>query len=262
MTGPNISLPQGYRIHFHENLGSTNSEVMRLAEQGEPAGLWVWAQQQDAGRGRSGRQWVSLEGNLFASILLRPECPATKTAQLGFVAGIALYDAVSAADAQSQGHDVRLKWPNDLLLNGKKTGGILLESRLDSDGAIVVALGIGLNVATHPQDAEFPATSLAHNKIEASLSTVFERLVHAFADWTQVWSSGTGFLEIRKAWIDRALEPGSPLTVRLSDVTLEGKYEGINEDGALLLTTSDGTQECITAGDVFLSPTVNPARKN
>lgn len=258
MSGPDITLPKGYRVHFHEKLGSTNSEVMRLAERRESAGLWVWAERQDAGRGRSGRQWVSLEGNLFASVLLRPDCAPADAAQLGFVAGVALHDAVSKAATQSQGADFHLKWPNDLLLNGKKAGGILLESRAGDDGALLVALGIGVNVAKHPHDIELDATSLAQEKIKAPLNTVFESLTHAFSKWVEVWSNGTGFTEIRRAWLDRALEPGSPLRVRLSDATLEGTFGGINDAGALLLTTSDGTEMSVTAGDVFLAPPDSP----
>lgn len=245
-----ISLPDGYSLSVHETLDSTNSQAMRMAGEGAASGLWVWARSQSGGRGRLGRRWESLPGNLFASLLLHTHCAPGQIAQLGFVAGLALHDAVtglSGATLQS----LTLKWPNDLLLDGLKAGGILLESTSQSDGRQRVVAGIGLNLTAHPETVDHPATDLSAHGVKAAPDQALEKLAFAFDNWLDVWSAGAGFAEIRSAWSERALAKNSPIRVRLADELLEGMYLGIDGTGALMLALSDGSKRCITTGDVF-----------
>jgi BirA family biotin operon repressor/biotin-[acetyl-CoA-carboxylase] ligase len=234
-----------------DHVDSTNSEALRHAGKGEPQGLWVWALSQGEGRGRLGRRWESLEGNLFASLLLRPECPAMTATQLGFVAGIALHDAVMGFVSEDHEQTITLKWPNDLLCDAKKAGGILLESTSDASGERAVVIGIGLNLSTHPQGTDYPATNLALNGHSATPAKALEHLAIAFDHWYGVWNEGAGFESIRTAWMERSLALGSSLEIRLEVGRLQGTYRGIDTDGALILTLADGSERRINTGDIF-----------
>lgn len=251
MAARDVTLPPGYRIAFFETLDSTNSEALRRAAAGEEGGLWVWAPAQTGGRGRLGRQWESESGNLFTSFLLRPDCEIKAAAQLAFVAGLALHTA--AADlANGDIHvDFRLKWPNDLLCNGSKVGGILLESVNDAARGLAVIIGVGLNLASHPENTDFPATSLAQHDINATPAAALEHLAQACDKWLGIWRNGSGFADIRGAWMKASLPAGSSIQVRLSDRTVAGTLQGIDETGALRLLTDDGAEKRITTGDVF-----------
>lgn len=248
MAVQDISLPNGYRLAFFEELDSTNSEALRQAGEGEAHGLWVWALSQGEGRGRLGRRWESLAGNLFASLLLRPDCSAMTAAQLGFVGGLALYDTVKGMGGEPV---ITLKWPNDLLCDARKAGGILLESTSDKSGAIAVVMGIGLNLSEHPQGTEYPATDLTQHGIETTPAEALERLAQACDRWLSVWSNGAHFGDIRTAWMERSLPVNAPLEVKLSDERLQGAYRGIDNEGALILALGDGGERRITTGDIF-----------
>lgn len=250
MSERGVLLPKGYALRVHETLASTNTEALRLAGEGASSGLWVWAHSQTDGRGRLGRRWESLRGNLFASLLLLSESTPGEIAQLGFVAGIALHETVSELSGNSL-HHLTLKWPNDLLLDGMKAGGILLECNAQKNGRQAVVIGIGLNLAAHPDNVDGPSTDLAAHGITATPEAALERLAMAFDSWLEVWASGDGFSRIREAWSERALAINSPIRVRLADKILEGVYCGIDATGALMLELSDGSERCITTGDVF-----------
>jgi BirA family biotin operon repressor/biotin-[acetyl-CoA-carboxylase] ligase len=235
-----ISWPAG-RIRYEE-LDSTNSEARRLAEKGEPGPVWISAARQTAGRGRRGRVWDSGQGNVAATLLLRPEAPASVTGQLSFVAALAAaetaaYFAPSAA--------ITVKWPNDVLAEGKKLAGLLLEG-----GPGWLAIGIGVNLASFPPDTEFPAISLAQLGIapppaEEALTVLAARFAHWYDGWMK-----TGFDTIREAWLARAAGLGKPIRARLPNETREGVFEGIDQSGALLLN-EQGQLHPIAAGEVF-----------
>lgn len=251
MAEPTILLPPGYRLAFFVQLDSTNSEALRQAGKGEEHGLWVWALSQQAGRGRYGRHWESLTGNLFASLLLRPECSPMIASQLGFVGGLALFDTVHNLAHEDRSPPLTIKWPNDLLCDGMKAGGILLESTRDITGGTSVVMGMGVNLSAHPQGAEYPATNLGQYGIVTTPDKVLERLAQTCDTWLGVWDNGAGFEAIREAWMKRSLPIGAPLKVRLSDEILQGSYQGIDPDGALILAIADGQKRRITTGDIF-----------
>lgn len=242
------TLPPPFRLVAYETIGSTNDEAKRLARAGEPEGLVICADRQTAGRGRRGREWVSPPGNFYCSMLLRPNCRAAEAAQLGFVAALGLADAIAElAPAVA----VRCKWPNDLLANGKKIAGILLETEMASgDVPDFVVLGIGANLISAPSDTPYPATSLVkEGAAEIAPWRMATGFIRHFACWLIRWQ-GQGFAPIRPAWLSRAAGLGETIQVRLERATLDGRFLDLDADGALLLGTPAGDKR-IAAGEVF-----------
>ena len=222
---------------------STNADMRLLARQGAEEGLWLRAERQTAGKGRLGRQWVSEPGNLYASTLvrLRPADPAPAT--LALVAAVALHRAVGVFLPDA----ARLKWPNDLLLGDAKLSGILLER---SEDAVVV--GIGVNLAHHPDLPDRATTSLAATGAMVTAEAFLDVLAEAFGRWLTVWR-GQGLAAIRDAWLAAAHPVGTALTVRLPDGgTQDGLFDGLDADGALILRLASGERHVIHAADVFV----------
>ena len=230
-------LPDGWTLVALDTVGSTNDEAARLADGGAPEGTVVWARQQQGGRGRRGRSWASPPGNLYSSTILRPECPAARAAELGFVAALAVGDLVPRSRA------IRLKWPNDVLVDGGKIAGILLESAIAQDGRVEhVVAGIGVNVSFAPQLAEmrYPGASLG-GSVEAAL----EGLTRAFAARLAQWRRD-GFGVVREAWLAQAGPLGAEVDVRLGEGLVRGRFAGLDHEGALLLDTADGPRKIVS----------------
>ena len=241
-----IDWPAGYRLSRHAELDSTSSEARRRAEAGEEAPLWIIAERQTAGRGRRGRSWETLSGNLAATLLLRPDAPAASVGQLSFAAALAVADTAAHFAPQAA---ITVKWPNDVLAQGQKLAGILLESGQDAAGTWLT-VGIGINLAAAPQGTEFPATAIADLGVappppDAALALLAGR----FAHWYDDWMSG-GFETLRTAWLARAGGLGLPVRARLPHETRHGIFEGIDHNGALLLN-EQGRISAISAGEVF-----------
>ncbi|HEY9080040.1 biotin--[acetyl-CoA-carboxylase] ligase [Magnetovibrio sp.] len=255
-TASSLQLPSPYVLVELECVDSTNAEAKRLAEQGAPDLTLVWAKRQTAGRGRRGREWVSVEGNLYFSIILRMPYAMRVMTQLSFVAANAVADAVQVVCPS--GTFVNVKWPNDVLVEGAKISGILMEAQpaFEADQFEWLVLGIGVNVATHPvvEDGGFPATSLAAQGVLGEgldvallLDTLAKRFLAGVATWRNL-----GFGPIRRHWLARARGVGGPVTVRLPNETLEGIFGALDEDGALVLHRDGHPNRLITAGDVFI----------
>jgi BirA family biotin operon repressor/biotin-[acetyl-CoA-carboxylase] ligase len=235
----------GARLVVHETIGSTNTEGLRLARAGERGPLWIVARTQTAGRGRRGRAWVSEPGNLHASLLLSNPCQPDRAAELSFVAGLALHDAVSGG---VPGLAVRLalKWPNDLLIDRNKFAGILVEG----EGTAIV-IGIGVNCVRHPAGTAFPATDLATAGVRASAESLLAPLSARMQARLDQWRSGTDFASIRTDWLARAADLGREVRIALADGERVGRFESIDEHGRLVLRGADGQAEIIVSGDVF-----------
>jgi BirA family transcriptional regulator, biotin operon repressor / biotin---[acetyl-CoA-carboxylase] ligase len=250
---PAPRLPAGCRLLTYARLGSTNDEARNLAHAGAGEGTIVWAHEQDAGRGRRGRQWHRIAGNLYLSIILRPNCPPTAAAQLGFIAALGVGEA--AAALLPPGAELRYKWPNDVLVNGAKISGILLESEMMKENRLDwVVVGVGVNVAGHPPQLGSAANSLrALGCTEIDAAGMLERFCEHFMGWVGRWRN-SGFSGVRAAWLARAAGLGQPMIARLDKEDVAGHFAGLDGDGALLLDTGTGTRR-ITAGDVF------PARR-
>lgn len=241
-------LPDHFTLVALDEVASTNAEAVRLAGEGAQDGTVVWARRQTAGRGRRGRAWISEPGNLYVSLLLRPETPVDKCLQLSFVAANAVADTVMSVLPRHA--EVHCKWPNDVLIEGRKTAGILLEAGPISAGVPDwLVIGIGINIADHPADTEFPATDLVGqgggDTVENLLVAFCRRFLSAMVTWRNL-----GFADARRSWLSRAWALNKSITVRLDDAPLDGIFEGLDEDGALLLATPTGLRR-ITTGDVF-----------
>lgn len=236
-------------IEAYDSLDSTNAEARRRAEAGETGPVWITAALQTAGRGRRGRAWSTQRGNLAATLLTVTDAPAAEAAQLSFVAALAACDL---ADACLGAGAARLKWPNDVLIHGRKAVGILLESGARGDGRLWLAVGIGVNLAHAPEDVERPASAFADFMQGPPPQPVaaLEVMAPAFERWRRAWVT-QGFAPIAQAWTERAMGLGERCEARLPSRTLSGVAEGMDSDGALRLRLDDGGLERVTAGDVF-----------
>ncbi len=240
------ALPPGYRLQHQASLPSTMDSARAAAEAGEPALLAVWADEQTAGRGRQGRGWSSPPGNLYLTLLFRPEGPPARGVEYGFLAGLALAEALSeSVDAER----VRLKWPNDVMLDGAKMAGILLESRARGETLDWLLIGMGVNLASAPGDTPYRAAALAETGALLPPALLLERLLPRLEAWRSRLAA-QGFGAVRQAWMGRAYGLGRPLVARLPQGELSGRFQDLDADGALVLQTDDGGRRRVTAAEV------------
>lgn len=237
---------------YRETVASTNDEAKSLAADGAADRTLVWAGRQTGGRGRRGREWASPPGNLYSSVLLRPDCPLAAGATLGFVVALALAEAIGRLAPGLDG--LGLKWPNDVMIGRRKAAGILLEAAGRADGsADWVVLGCGVNLVSHPPDTDYPATNLAAAGVSGlGLADLLATYVEALEGWLARWRRH-GFAPVRDAWLARAVGLGEPMTVRLEREAVPGAFLGLDDDGALRLGLAEGGERRITAGDLFLA---------
>lgn len=231
---------------------------MLRARDGAPSRLWIVAERQTAGRGRLARSWSSPPGNLYASLLLRNETQPVRAAELGFVAGLALHEAV--APLLPLPDSVRLKWPNDLMIGDAKVAGILLEGSALADGTYACVIGWGVNCVSHPQAMAYPVTDLAQAGASAGPWPVFERLSEAFARWFVLWRQPDGFQAVRCAWLAQAYRIGETISLAQAENRIEGRFRTIDETGRLVLE-QDGRQTIIDTGDVMPPAARRSSRK-
>jgi BirA family biotin operon repressor/biotin-[acetyl-CoA-carboxylase] ligase len=238
-----------YRLVRLGETASTNDDARRLAAEGAPEGTLVWAERQSAGRGRRGRRWESPAGNLYMSLVLRPAMPLARCGQIGFLAALAIAETCAALVPHRA---VACKWPNDVLIDGRKVAGLLLESEGRTDGAADwLVLGLGVNVASHPEGMEFPATSLAAEGAQDDARGVLGGVAARFAVWYRCWQA-EGFAAAREAWLARAAGVGSPVRVRFETHSEEGLFAGLDGEGALLLhKAGESAPARVTSGDLF-----------
>ena len=232
--------PDGVRLRRYDILDSTSEEAKRLAREGECGPLWICAAQQTAGRGRRGRVWVSQPGNLFATLLM--EAAPRISAEIGFVAAISAVEAIRQFVPDDR---VKIKWPNDILIGGDKCGGILVEQVSDS----LVAVGVGIDLANCPSGVGAVSLSdvcgfaLAPDEMLASVA-------HEMNAWLSLWRKA-GFAPIREAWLARAAGMGDVIRAVTPLGNIDGVFENLDSNGALLLRDAGGTMHRITAADVF-----------
>ena len=259
----------GYRLHGFDSIGSTNTEALEAASAGDAGGIWFAALQQTAGRGRRGREWVNPHGNLAASLLV-PDVDPALAATLGFVAGVALNAALSnllprgfvkigidgASELGSSGR-IALKWPNDVLADGAKLAGILLEATKLPDGRHAVVIGIGVNVVAAPDGLPYPATSLARLGAALDAEAVFEALSDAWVEVFAIWDDGRGVEAVLERWRHSAAGLGAPVAVNQNGDVLRGVFESIDAAGRLIVRADDNRRIAITAGDVHFGATAS-----
>jgi len=254
----------GYRLAAFPEVGSTNAEALAAARAGNASRTWFVSDRQTAGRGRRGRPWETPRGNLAATLLMTQPDPAA-AASLGFVAGLALDAALRQAapslavrialdgldpGSAGEGARLRLKWPNDVLVDGAKLAGILLEGEAIPGGAFAVAIGIGVNVTHAPEGLPYPAVALRSLGMPLDAPALFAALSDAWAGLERLWASGGGFPVIRRLWLERAAGLGERVAVQLGSETLAGIFETIDESGRLVVHMADGSRRTIAAGEV------------
>lgn len=233
------------------DVGSTNTECIERARAGDPGNLWITGERQLQGRGRRGRAWVSEAGNLYASLLLIDPAPADALGSLPLVAAVAVHRALEAVLPPDRADDLKIKWPNDILLSGAKICGILLESETLPDGRRAVVIGQGINVAHAPPAGLYATTSLATEGVVTAPDLLFARLLTAMEEELRLWDGGRGIGETLGAWRARAGGIGEEITVNLGERTLHGRFRTIDAAGRLVLHTDDGQDTTVAAGDLF-----------
>ncbi len=238
------------RVERLAAVDSTNAEALRRAQSGERGPLWIVADVQTAGRGRSGRGWSSDAGNLHASLLVTLSLPQPLAYQLALVAGVAVFDALGAATYPAP-PGLRLKWPNDILVGDAKAGGILIESSV-AGGSLAAVIGIGVNLAASPSLPDRPATYLAAHGAAPEPGVLLAAISASLEAWLPAWDEGRGFAAVRQAWLNRALPIGERLSIHTGPERVLGTFSGLDADGALLLDV-DGDVRRFTFGDVSLA---------
>ncbi|MFA6280413.1 MAG: biotin--[acetyl-CoA-carboxylase] ligase [Bdellovibrionales bacterium] len=239
-------IPSFFRVQTLDVTESTNAVARQAAEAGEAEGLVVQALRQTAGKGRLGRTWESPEGNLYVSVLLRPRRTLQQTALYTFAAALAVHDAVLKACPEAS---LQLKWPNDVLVEGKKISGVLLETAPVVDNLVEwIVIGVGLNVTHHPDEALYPTTSLSEQGSSVTVEAALAYFLQSLDQWRQTLYYD-GFCPIRKAWLSDA-KMGA-MVVRLPSGEVHGDFAGIDSKGSLILRLADGQETVIRTGDVF-----------
>lgn len=267
---PLIASKAGYRVLGFDAIGSTNTEAMQAAMRGDSDRIWYAALQQTVGRGRRGRAWESPHGNLAASLMIVPDVDPSALGSLGFVAGVALNNALKrilpdallhtgldGADAAAGQAEKRiaLKWPNDVLAEGKKLAGILLEAQKRSDGKTAIVVGFGVNVVAAPRGLPYPASSLRELGASANAETVFEALAESWVEAYTLWNNGIGLPAILALWRENAAGLGAAVAVQRNADVVRGVFETIDDAGRLIVRDSEGQRIAITAGDVHFGTT-------
>lgn len=240
----------GHRLEKVPSIGSTNAALVERAGQGETGPLWLVADRQELGRGRNARAWSSPEGNLYASLLLTDPAPAANVAELSFVLSLALREAVLAASGLAESAALSLKWPNDLMAEGRKAAGLLLEGGQAQGRAFVVA-GFGVNIASHPDGTTHPATNLTAAGFSLDRDQLAAALADAVASRIADWNRGANFAAIRAAWLKAAHGLGATLRVNTVAESFEGTFDTIDPSGRLVVVTPTGNR-LVSAGDVFV----------
>ena len=248
----------GYRLMAFDQAGSTNTEAMAHARQGGSGSTWFVTTEQTAGRGRRQRAWVAPRGNLASSVLeimnIAPAVAATMSFAFGLAHESALRRVSVEASLRNAGSDqlnYLLKWPNDVLVGGKKLCGLMVEAEGMSDGCLAVVAGIGTNIIAAPEGTPTPAVSLAALGVHISAEELFAAQSDAWVEFSGIWDNGRGFADIRKLWLERAYGVGGPVAIQTGTATLEGTFDTIDETGCLIVRTADGRRMPVTAGEVF-----------
>ncbi len=250
---PAHTWPEGVARHVLDEVDSTSSEAARLASARVMQPTWIMARRQTAARGRRGRAWQSPEGNFAATLLMRPGGSPMEAAQRSFVAALALQDALALALGPAG--RLSLKWPNDVLLNGGKVAGILLESLGQGAEVTHLAIGIGVNLAQAPDPAMLepgamaPVSVAGETGMHVAPEDLLDLLAAAFAR-REAQFVAYGFAPIRNAWLASAARLGQPISARTVSESVTGTFEGLAEDGALVIVTPAG-RRAIPAADVY-----------
>jgi BirA family transcriptional regulator, biotin operon repressor / biotin---[acetyl-CoA-carboxylase] ligase len=252
------AISAGYRLAAFDQVGSTNTEAMAHARDGERGSIWFVTTEQTAGKGRRQRAWIAPRGNLASSVLEIIDVPPATAATLGFAAGLAIASALQQvsieANLRRAGSDplkFLLKWPNDVLVEKQKLVGISLEAEAVAGNRLAVVVGIGTNVVAAPTGTPTPAVSLAALGVHIGAEELFAVLSDAWVEFRGIWDNGRGFGEIRRLWLARAAGLGEPVAIQTGAATIAGTFDTIDETGCLIVRTTEGKHLPIAAGEVY-----------
>lgn len=241
----------GRDIRVFQETSSTNDIVEKLARDGVGEGVVVFAESQSKGRGRLGRKWISPKGRgLWFSVLLRPQLPPVSVTQLT----IAAATAVARAIRKQTGLLPEIKWPNDILIDGRKVAGILTElaAELDRVRYVIIGIGVDVNVPEFPAELADAATSLTavagRHFVRAEIAAAI--LEELEADYARI--ARGAFASLAEEWEQQCVTVGRRVKIHIGDRTLTGRAESLDSDGALLLRTDHGRLERIIGGDVVM----------
>jgi BirA family transcriptional regulator, biotin operon repressor / biotin---[acetyl-CoA-carboxylase] ligase len=249
-------LSHSFRSVVLDEVGSTNTEALARASAAEAGPLWIMARRQTRGRGRSGREWASDPGNLYASLLQRLACPQSVVHQVSLLAGVAVVEAIRALAGPASIPGLRLKWPNDILIGAAKCAGILPESQLGGSAAeVILVVGVGINLASHPTDLGRAATHLAAHGVSVAPEVMLEALAASMHRWLTLWDGGSRFADVRSAWLGFGGAVGEPIMVNTGSERVSGTFLDLDAGGALIVRDAQGLQRRITFGDVALGAT-------
>jgi BirA family biotin operon repressor/biotin-[acetyl-CoA-carboxylase] ligase len=241
------SLVEDYHLLSYQEVDSTNEEAKRLAVGGASHGAFIWAKKQTHGRGRAAREWVSREGNLFVSVLLSPDIDLKHYQEVSFVAALAVKEMLQPIVGSN--YEISLKWPNDVLLNGKKVAGVLLETVLIAKKNWLI-VGVGLNVDSHPKDVRYPATCLTEAGVQIiSAKIALSRFIHHFVGRYDMWMK-EGFSPVRAAWCEAGFRFGKSVTMEAGDEVINGVFADISPEGFMIVKTAKGDMRIIQAGEM------------
>lgn len=241
------------RIKHYSEVGSTNSVALSAADNDASTGTWIIADNQTSGKGRSGRSWISIDGNFHATLLLRNVQKPSQISELSIVSGVAFHQALSQICGHTSKVKLEIKWPNDILLNRCKLGGILIESSLNSKIQCAdIVIGFGLNLCSHPETLDQPATNLLNFGFSIKPLEFLTMLDQTLYKWIAIWSEDNGLSHIRQEWLDRSLPVGTALITNGLKSSYNGSFVGINNKGHLLLHNSKDELVTITFGDVSI----------
>lgn len=249
---PIDGLPGWSRVAL-DTVGSTNAEALEWFANGDTGRLWVTALEQTNGKGRRGRDWHSPVGNLYASALLVDPAPPEKLSGLPLLAAVTLHEALSSTVARDS--ELKIKWPNDVLLRDGKVAGILLEAGMRA-GQQGVVTGFGVNCSSAPDEGLYATASLSKSEDPVSVDRVFDALAASLNRWLDRWDSGGGFGKIRDYWLQHAVGLNEHIIARFANHEVAGTFRDIDQAGFLILERPDGTVEQISAADIFFGNSV------
>ncbi|WP_353270260.1 biotin--[acetyl-CoA-carboxylase] ligase [Wolbachia endosymbiont (group A) of Myopa testacea] len=233
---------EGFHIHHYKEVSSTNEEALDLIERGISNETIIIADKQTEGRGRTGKSWISPEGNLYVSLIINQETDVSKLTELTFVTALAVGNTLLSFMNDS---NIQYKWPNDVLVDSKKISGILLERKSNSNWLII---GIGINV----NHAPLPGTTCISNYDESvSNMDLSKELIINFNKLRKQWLFD-GFYAIREMWLKKAFKMNEQISVKLADKLYEGIFADIDKSGKLVLQQKDGSLIYFDAGELFI----------
>lgn len=255
---------QGYTVESYESVDSTNLVAQRKAQTGHQGYLWIVAQEQTQGKARRGRAWFSPKGNLYSSLLLIDDIVLQTAAQLGFVAGVSVVEAIKQfiRDEKQTNDVVSLKWPNDILLRGEKSSGILLEVLKLPSQQYALVIGIGINVKYNYKDAPYPTSSLQNIGLHIEAEQLFTVLTESFSRNYLLWKQSKGCEIIRNKWLLYSVHLGKHVKVMNDEKIIEGVFDGLDHDFNCIIKQKNSQRTIITAGDVHFgsAASVNAGR--